>query len=65
MPQKDLETVLRNLYCFLEVLQTSRSEDVSAWDKQSLDNALKWAAFAEQALYSINNSSGRSAIYSL
>jgi len=49
MARKDLENVLRNLYCFLEILQTSRSEEVSSWDKQSLDNALKWAAFAEQA----------------
>jgi len=50
MARKDLENVLRNLYCFLEILQTSRSEDVSSWDKQSLDNALKWAAFAEQVI---------------
>jgi len=49
MARKDLESVLRNLYCFLDILQTSRSEEVSSWDKQSLDNALKWAAFAEQA----------------
>jgi len=48
MPRKDIESVLRNLYCFLEILQTSRSEEVSSWDEQSLDNALKWAAFAEQ-----------------
>jgi len=48
MPRKDLENVLRNLYCFLEILQNSRSEEVSSWDKQSLDNALKWADFAEQ-----------------
>ena len=50
MPRKDIENVLRNLYCFLEILQTSRSEEVSTWDKQSLHNALKWAAFAEQAM---------------
>ena len=48
MARKDLETILRNLYHFLEVLQTSRSEEVSNWDKQSLNNALKWAEFAEQ-----------------
>ena len=48
MSRKDVEKVLRNLYCFLEILQTSRSEDVAKWDKQSLDNAMKWAAFAEQ-----------------
>ena len=65
MPRKDLENVLRNLYCFLEILQTSRSEEVSSWDKQSLDNALKWAAFAEQVNdYGIiyDNYSVRSAI---
>jgi len=54
MPRKDIENVLRNLYCFLEIMQTSRSEEVSSWDEQSLDNALKWAAFAEQ----VNNNAG-------
>lgn len=48
MARKDVENLLRNLYCFLEILQTSRSDEVSSWDRQSLDNALKWAAFAEQ-----------------
>jgi len=42
------ENLLQNLYCFLEILQTSRSEEVLSWDGHSLDNALKWAAFAEQ-----------------
>ena len=54
MPRKDVENVLRNLYCFLEILQNSRSEEVWSWDKQSLDNAMKWAAFAEQAITQSN-----------
>ena len=49
MARKDLENVLRNLYCFLEILQNSRREEASVWDKRSLENALKWSAFAEQA----------------
>jgi len=49
MARKDLEGVLRNLYCFLEILQKSRSDEVSNWDKQSMSHALKWAAFADQA----------------
>ena len=48
MARKDAENLLRNLYCFLEILQTSRSKEVSSWDRQSLDNAVKWADFAEQ-----------------
>jgi len=48
MARKDAESLLRNFYCFLEILQTSRLEEVSSWDRQSLDNAMKWAAFAEQ-----------------
>jgi len=55
MPRKDVENVLRNLYCFLEILQNSRSEEVWSWDKQSLDNAMKWAAFAEQAITQSND----------
>ena len=43
-----LETVFKNLYCFLEVLQNSKSEQVANWDKQSLNYAFKWAAYAEQ-----------------
>jgi len=48
MPGRDLQNLLRNVYCFLEILQTSRSEKVASWEKESLENALKWAAFAEQ-----------------
>jgi len=48
MAGKDAENFVRNLYCFLEILQASRSEEVSSWDRQSLGNALQWASFAEQ-----------------
>jgi len=43
-----IETVFKNLFCFLEVLQNSISENVASWDRQSLINAFKWAAYAEQ-----------------
>lgn len=55
MARKDAENLLRNVYCFMEILQTSRSKEVSSWDRQSLDNALKWAAFAEQVFTQSKN----------
>ena len=43
-----LETILKNICSFLEVLQNARSETVVKWDQQSVENAFKWAAYCEQ-----------------
>ena len=42
------ETVLRNVYSYLEVLEAAYSDAVSRWDVTALQHAFKWAAYCTQ-----------------
>ncbi|CAH1777892.1 unnamed protein product [Owenia fusiformis] len=43
-----LQSILKNIYSFIEVLQSCRSDAVKGWDEQALSNAFKWAKYCEQ-----------------
>ncbi|KAK6172870.1 hypothetical protein SNE40_016442 [Patella caerulea] len=43
-----LETVLKNVYTFAQIVSQASSNSVSQWDEKSFKNAFKWAAYCEQ-----------------
>ena len=43
-----LETVLKNIYSYVELLQTVCTDKVVTWDRSNLKDALKWAKYCEQ-----------------
>lgn len=43
-----VQTVLKNVCSFVEILAASRSPQVALWDATSLRNALEWAAYCQQ-----------------
>ena len=45
-----VETILRNVYSYLEVLEAAHSDVVRHWSEDSLENSLKWAHYCEQVL---------------
>ena len=45
-----VETILRNVYSYLEVLEATHSDVVRHWSEDSLENSLKWAHYCEQVL---------------
>lgn len=46
-----VQTVLKNVCSFVEILAASRSPQVALWDATSLRNALEWAAYCQQVLF--------------
>ncbi|XP_050417718.2 uncharacterized protein LOC126831122 [Patella vulgata] len=43
-----LETVLKNVYTFAQIVSQASSNSVSQWDEKSFKNAFNWAAYCEQ-----------------
>ncbi|XP_052825221.1 uncharacterized protein LOC106871123 isoform X1 [Octopus bimaculoides] len=43
-----MSTFLKNIYFFTKILQQASTEEVATWDKNSLQNALHWAAYCKE-----------------
>jgi len=43
-----VNTLLKNVYSFLDALQQAHTDQVAAWDHNALKNALQWAHYAQQ-----------------
>ncbi|XP_048243544.1 uncharacterized protein LOC124146009 isoform X2 [Haliotis rufescens] len=43
-----LSTVLKNVYTFAHILGQANGSEAGLWDVQSLNNALKWAAYCQK-----------------
>lgn len=43
-----LSTVLKNVYTFAQILGQANGSEAGLWDVQSLNNALKWAAYCQK-----------------
>lgn len=47
-----LGDILKNVYSFLEVLQSANTPAACEWNEESFNNARQWAAYCEQVLLS-------------
>ncbi|XP_029639342.1 uncharacterized protein LOC115214310 isoform X1 [Octopus sinensis] len=43
-----MSTFLKNIYFFTKILQQASTEEVATWNKDSLQNALHWAAYCKE-----------------
>ena len=45
-----VQVLMKNIYNYLGVLQSARTDGAAKWDTQSLNHALQWANYCQEVI---------------